>query len=638
MSRRGAAAFGLAAVGAATLWVAACTGARSEGERAGGAPVAVQAGKTPALDPRTRGWEAGKRYAYRLKSTTAVSFGGGVNAFDFDLMGNVAIAVVAVGSDSVTLHASITDTTSVSRVPGTQAEFDRLAAEIGAAGCFFELRGGRVSEMRLAKGQPAMVANAFRELGSALQFAHAVGDSSRYTAEEYDSTGQYVAEYERRGERLWHKKKQRYLGMLVPKTVLTHLPVSVVPEVTLSKGEVRLSPQGRPESVTMQNGLTIDGAQAPVRSKSVLTLESKAADQGAPPQDWQARLAAAERVRADEPYGSGASIESLDDARIRGTTFEAVVSRLEERARAKRPQAPSDAAAADKPDDVGETSSVNEDSQLFSALSALLRKEPSAVEKAGRKIRERSPASAALVDALGSASSSSSQQTLLALMKSEQADSDLKLRVLFSLSRSGKPTEASIAFLKSVATTPGDRGSKQALYGLGTYARKLRDDGEREQARRIGEFLLERLERARGQISVVTALRAVGNAGYAEALPRVAPYLTDKRELVRVAAARALQSMKNPEIDGMLAARIQNDDSSDVRISAIAAAQVREPSDVLGRALKDAATVPDPRVRYRAVELMRFWLDRRPDFRTVLERVALNDSEARVRELAKTSL
>ena len=119
----------------------------------------------------------------------------------------------------------------------------------------------------------------------------------------------------------------------------------------------------------------------------------------------------------------------------------------------------------------------------------------------------------------------------------------------------------------------------------------------------------------------------------------VIPYLDDKRDRVRVAAVRALQSMVDPHVDALIASRLQVDESNEVRISAVAAAQVREPSEQLTAALASAGTgAPDARVRYRAVELMTRWLPQRPDLRATLERVASSDAESTVRERAKAAL
>jgi hypothetical protein len=274
---------------------------------------------------------------------------------------------------------------------------------------------------------------------------------------------------------------------------------------------------------------------------------------------------------------------------------------------------------------------------VFLALSALLRQKPSTVNEIVRAIRAKSPASFALADALGNASSPDAQKALVVLIDEKGLEPKLHGRLINALTRTPMPTAASVTALKSLLKK--DSFNRRAIYGLGTYAFRLRDAGEAKRAAEIGEFLLERLSLAKVPVQQVTVLRGIANSGYTAALPKVVPYLGSREERVRVAAVRALQSMKDPEVDGILATRMKTDVSNDVRVSAIVAAQQREPSAVLSNGLSTAATdASDATVRFRAVELMTRWLSKRPDLRATLERVARQDGEVRVRDLAKAAL
>jgi hypothetical protein len=97
--------------------------------------------------------------------------------------------------------------------------------------------------------------------------------------------------------------------------------------------------------------------------------------------------------------------------------------------------------------------------------------------------------------------------------------------------------------------------------------------------------------------------------------------------------------MRSTKVDDLLAARMQSDPAADVRISAMDAAQVREPSDVLVRAVSSTAVnAEDAHVRYRAVELIGQWMPQRPELRSTLQQVATKDPEAKIRERANGSL
>jgi hypothetical protein len=178
-----------------------------------------------------------------------------------------------------------------------------------------------------------------------------------------------------------------------------------------------------------------------------------------------------------------------------------------------------------------------------------------------------------------------------------------------------------------------------ALLGLGTYARHLRDEGKAEAAAAIGQLLVETLGRAKRPLERMHSLQAIANSGYAPALPAVLPFLRAPEETERANAVRAIQSMRDPSVDALIASPLASDPATNVRLSAIEAARVREPSDVLAHALESAATdAPDAHVRYRAVELVVQWMKQRPDFRATLERVARTDQEATVRDRAKAAL
>jgi len=161
------------------------------------------------LDTRTQGWELGKRYGYRMKLATVVAFDEAGNGFDFDVIGNLELEPVVVTAESATLHASLPDARIVSRNPGAQAELDKLAAELRGAGAFFVQSGGRTGDLRVPASMSQMAASTYRQAAVALQFARAKDGAKRYTAEEFDTTGQYIAEYALGADGTWQKKKLR---------------------------------------------------------------------------------------------------------------------------------------------------------------------------------------------------------------------------------------------------------------------------------------------------------------------------------------------------------------------------------------------------------------------------------------------
>ncbi len=546
--------------------------------------------------------------------------------------------MTAVTADTATLYVTLGDAQIVSRVAGSQPQLDDVADRIRRAGAFFVLSGGRVTEMRVEHGLSAMVGNTYRAFGAALQFARPIGDAERYSADEHDTTGRYVAQYERGpATHEWHKHKERYLSLLMPKTASPGAAGQVVPDVLTSRGTVHLSVDGRPETVETYDEVDIKGAQQQVHSKNKVSLRAEAPEPApvtAP--DYQRLFAAMDRIDAAEPFGTSAPTEAFDQARIKGRTYAAVVTRLEALARDQGGNAAQDK-SLDADEQARRERLASEQQDLFAALAAILRQEDAAAISAEKSVRAGSPISGVLIDALGSASTPASERALVELMQSTTLDASLRKRAGSSLARTPRPDSVAIDGLKAVLAK--DPFNPKALYGLGTYARRLRDAGNAGEAKELGELLLARLNLAGGPSSLVTVLRAIANSGYAPALARVAPYLDDTRDGVRGAAVRALQSMQDTKADRLIASRLESDTSNEVRISAIEAAHVREPNDLLAQALASSATgATDPHVRYRAVELMTQWLPLRSDFRPTLERVAASDAEERIRERAKAAL
>lgn len=392
-----------------------------------------------------------------------------------------------------------------------------------------------------------------------------------------------------------------------------------------------LAPDGRATGISLRDELRIEGAQAPVGSHSTLSLDAVSVAP-APASKLEDVYTAMHRIPAAAAYGDTPSAEALDRSRIKGLTFADALRRLEERA-SKGGAAPSDPAGADDtaPPPVGK-----EDSELFIALAAIFRQQPATVQQALQKIRAGSAATPALLDALGSASSPEAQDALIELMTSPSTNAKLRSRAGSVLVRTNAPTDRAIGALKALLVK--EPFNPKALYGLGTFSRRLRDTGDEKRAGELGEFLVTKLAAASTVSSIITMLRSIANSGYAGALPKVMPLLTDKREQVRVDAVRSLQSMKDPRVDGLIAGRVTSDASSAVRISGIQAAQVREPTDSLVRGLLAATSAGDPHVRYRAVEVLLRWAPRRPELKAELERLAASDQERRIRERISSGL
>ncbi|MGO9835078.1 MAG: hypothetical protein ACLP1X_12765 [Polyangiaceae bacterium] len=604
------------------------------------ASAAVQS-STPTVSPHGHGWAAGGWYAYGARMTTTVGLGNDSKAFDFDLDTVVQAGTARYASDRVTLFLAAASPRVTSRVPEMQGHFDQLEKELTATGCFATYEDGRLSDFYLPRGLSPMTANIYRALAAALQFSRGAPAAETYTADEYDTTGQYVAEYRfDPSHQIWERHKSKYVAILGNRTASPLLPPSIAPRIVSSAGSVRLTDDGRPSSVEMQDELELHGAQAPVSAKTTLSLRDQPAKTAPLPNtDWDSLIARMDKLGANDAYAPNVSVESMDQARIKGLTFETALAGLEALARTHQDdlQASVNGAPTDDPERVREEQRTAETSRLFIALSAILREHPETIPQAVHAVEAKSPASQFLLEALSSASTPATQTALVGLITQKTDDPTFRSRALLALSRAPRPDAKAVHTFEAMLDK--DPFSEQALLSLGTFARRFRDLGDTKAAADIGDLLVGKLGKAQFTLQLLNVLRAITNSGYVPAIEHVMPYVTDNREEVRAVAVRSFQSMLDPRADRVLADRLQNDSSGDVRIAALAAAKVREVDDSLAGAVKGvAAEEQDPRVRYRAVELLVAWAQRRSDLRPFLAQVAERDGEARIRDLAHTAL
>ncbi|MEP7050523.1 MAG: hypothetical protein ABJB12_09235 [Pseudomonadota bacterium] len=616
----------------------ACNNTASTASVEASARGASSAVALSTIDQRAAGWEMGNRYSYRLKLTSALGFGGQGDSFDFDLDAELVAAPTAINAQGTTLFVALVNPKFVSRISGSQEEFDRIAKQLANYGCYFTLAAGQVKDMYFAPGLPAITISVYRQLGAALQFAPSPDHLPRYRVDEYDGTGQYTAEYVRdtQNPAVFSKQKLSYGAILATKGAPPAALKQVLPRVVSASGKVQLTPEGRPLSMRMEEELRIDGAQMPVHAKNRLSLDSDGVTHAAQVRDFLSLPEKLEHLAADEPYAGQANVEALDAARTKGLTYDAIVGKLGTLAKANGgpPLADAQAAAADA-DKARQEALARENSGLFVALAAVFRQDPKAASEATRRARTDPAVANTLIDALGSSGSESANQALADMLATKGLDPKLRTRVLTALARTPRPSPAAVSALR--AELARDPFNTSALYGLGSYARHYRDSGDAAQAKAIGELLIDKLNYTGDLVPrLVVTLGGITNSGYVPALEAVAVHLRDTRGAVRAAAVRSLQSMQDPRVDPLIAATLTSDKDQDVATSAIDAARIRTPSDVLAQALASAAVEStEANVRYRCVELMVRWLDKRPELRSVLQKIAAGDPEERVRALAQ---
>lgn len=594
----------------------------------------------PPLETAGPGWQAGHRYTYRFALGSSVSFAG-QTAADHELSGTLRLTCMTRSTDEIMLRVEVESPRVTSKSAAEQAELEQALPSL-AAPFFATFKHGIVTGLRIAPGMGARAVGTYRSLVAALQLAQPIGAKQRWQARERDTTGEYLAEYRREPDGLVQKRKLRYLSLLVPSDDRGKLPASLLPEVTSSRAELRATREGQPLLVELQEQLALRQVEMPMLAVNRVSLRWLS-DQGTSLEESERKLAETRPLGVDEALTTEADAAALDRVRIAGKSFEAITAELAALPRAGMlPSATSDRPSEQDEQPNSEHEQVEHQQRrrqlqgLIAALAATFRQEPRTTEQALDQIKAGAPIQSDLLDGLAASGSEASHVALIRLLESPDADAALRHAAVFALSRTPKPSEAAIRALATHVND--DYVGTQALYGLGTFCRILRQAGDAAASEALGRLLVQRLSAADGELAVTRALRAISNSGYAPALPVVRPFLDDTRDAVRADALEAIRLMEAPDVDPLLASRLTGDGDNSAQLAVLNALPVRKPTPALAQALSVAMRNTDPHVRYRAVEVAAAWLGRRPELRAALARVARHDSEEKIRLLASSGL
>ena len=600
----------------------------------------LQAKKAKEDLPDTRAlvgvvWGPGERYLFELRSEVALDVGTGQESLSYEMMARAEISVVERRSDRTTLYLRMPDAAIRSRLRSGKSNFDELGRELREGDCMLVLAGGRLVEFGFRKGASNAAVTSYRQIAASLQVSTSPMGKEEYS-EEYDTTGQYLAAYTfDRSSSSYSKKKVRYESLLGHPLGPNGAPLRIVPEVLRSEGRIQLSADGRLDSLELKDDVVLKGAQVPLRSSTRIELKRTSIEQARPSAELRSLVEGFTVVAASEPDAAKRGVEALDRARTGGASFREIAARVE----ADQKMRPAKAGVQAGKSKVGKPRRAEQvetaaDPRLFDALAASLRSEEGAVAEAVAMVKSKPAMSTILIDALGAASCSECQAALIAMVDSD--DRDVGRRALYALVRTPRPGDRAVATMKAILEKkPYDAN---ALLALGSYSRRFRDDGKREQAAELGEILVRRLASAAGSIHVLTALRAVENSGYAGAVGTVSRFIDDGNDAVRTAAIMALGPIRDPAVDEILAARLRPDSLTATKLSVIEAARVREPSSRLISAIARSYEASSANVRQRAVDLLAQWLPRQPSQRVLLEKISRSDPEERIRARAKGAL
>jgi HEAT repeat protein len=222
-------------------------------------------------------------------------------------------------------------------------------------------------------------------------------------------------------------------------------------------------------------------------------------------------------------------------------------------------------------------------------------------------------------------------------MQDTKSPGPIRLEAAFALVRTPRPTAPSLDALLAAVTDP--LLHDYAVFGLGTFARRRREAGHGDDAGRAVARLIALLQASRSDNERNDVLHGIANSGDARAFASVEAFLAASDDSIRAAAVDAVRLMPNPEVEGIIVARMAATEAPEVRLAAVDAATLRDPTTPLVHAVETVATdASDSRSRVRAVHLLGKWLAERAEIRPILERVARSDDTQAVRQAAEASL
>lgn len=579
-------------------------------------------------------WQHDDTHGYRLQLSSVLGLGAGRPLVSFELRGRVLLHVQKSVGSSHEFVMSIPDATFSEASIGNDTNFQALAKEL-ATPMGFTIENGKLKTVSVDRSWSSFAASIARTVAAAFQVPLPSLDPKARTwkTQEIDTTGTYEAEYSVLSPLSLSKRKLAYQSLKVGQIQFGNLKTNLSPEVLSATGSLEFTPDGRLKSSKLEEKTNLPmGQAAKVTSSTKLFLELHTA--ASPAQiDWKAALADARTLDATAPY-TGPIRADYDQLRIGSYTYETALAEIRKHAEERARAASSTTADDDPPEAQRE---LQERAGVFRAMAAILRAQPERIPDAVAEIRRKGRAARTLIDALSTANTNESMTALVKLVNDASLEEDWRGASARGLIRVQRTTPESIAALTSLLERP--RLRVHALYGLGSVARRLEEEGRTQESQAVLQTLLRELRKKQAPTSTAQTLRGIANSGLNSAFESVAPFLRDPAEEVRGAAVSALGSMKDARVDALIVQALLTDPKKSVRRAAAEGASLRDASDTLITGLQNAVTAdPDVKVRRAVLDTLIAWLPHHPELRVSLEAVASRDDRPSLKRTAQDAL
>ncbi len=494
---------------------------------------------------------------------------------------------------------------------------------------------GKVLNVRFADGTQSISQNFARALLGSSQFVVSTspktGDASWDTSEE-DTLGRYVAHYEK-GTAPANSKPQHGDGPLFRKTKLRYLPVgqsttgeapmaqtikpdtSIVAHFDAGSGYLTSLHDSEKQTVLLA-GQTVAHSQTNASFK----FESQSSLAAKDLQEYQTQNAQSEKLAQPVALFVAPDADEVREASRKSTlgqeTLGTLLSEL-----AKHQKA-------------GETQS----SEMYLKFRALADLHPESCPFLG-KLLEVVPSSSlsfrVLSGALTAVDSPQAQDAILFAIQSRPNDKNALLQLIPSVGLAKNPSPATQKVLSELSSSSPDPAiASTAQLALGGMAHSLAKSAPARSAQ-IVDAILGQLAKTKSPAETQQLLLTIGNTGSPRALPALQRYSRSDTLALRATAVNSLRFIATPDAESLLLTALSQDTHPEVRLAAVQALSFRPMTDTAFQSQK-AVLQSDQDASVRLALLNNLYTARKdsPDFREIIEQLAIHDPSPDVRRAA----
>lgn len=596
-------------------------------------------------------WLLDERSSYALRLESSYGPEHKSPLFDLGLLATLHVTPIKIAGVHMDLLLTLSDVVLNAQQADTEPRVSQAQVARVTQGlqkpylCSFD--NGRFVSSRLAnEGETdPMVITVLRTVSAALQRVPGPkgGAGKSWQAIETDATGSYKVAYERLSPSVVHKHKLRYdtwnTSMRSPMPLLNGLPLP-----RIERSQMTLTGEGAaPDRLLLDEAVAIEiSPNNALRGVTTLQLTLRSRQLEPKSERERSELYARTNVlRLDAPLPAVAP-STLDRVKRAGLSLADIVKGLEAQAKpvAATQTDPRQSPVLVSAQHYSDQRWMGEQSRLFAALNATLRQDPSALSELERLIRADSPAADVLISALGASATADGHALLLELMDDPAIPEARRKAAGLSLLRTPHVSAAAVSGVEAKLDDPN--WQRLAIYGLGTYARLLREAGEAAQAERLWQVLESHMRAATSIQSKVDLLLGLSNSGSPRLVSLVrAGLLSDRNSDLRRAAVLSLRLVSSQEVDTLLLDTLSSDGDRHVRLAVLQALRKRPMNDAIAAVLaRIAVNDASERVRHESVRLLARSAAsaRSAQVRAALQQVAKGDRNEVIRQAAAGAL